>query len=161
MSYKTWRALGLICFLLCLAIADLGTLGVAGFARRAEVAQQNSTEIEFITADELKTRVAKNEPVTIIDVRGSSTVLDNDNKIKGAIYVKLRKLKSRLGLPPLKDVPRNREVVTYCACPSDESSIRAAQVLLQSGFKRVRVLKGGWPSWKKANGQVEPLSKAM
>ena len=88
-------------------------------------------------------------------------MLDNDNKIKGAIYVKLRKLRSRLGLPPLKDVPRNREVVTYCACPNDESSIRAAQTLLQSGFKRVRVLKGGWLAWKKANGQVEPLSKVM
>ena len=160
MSCKTWRAWGLIFFLICLAIADLGTRGAAGFAR-TEVAQQNSAEIQFITADELKTRVAKNEPVTIIDVRGSSTMLDNDNKIKGAIYVKLRKLRSRLGLPPLKDVPRNREVVTYCACPNDESSIRAAQTLLQSGFNRVRVLKGGWLAWKKANGQVEPLSKVM
>ena len=160
MSFKTWCARVFICCLICLSIADLGTPGVVGFPR-AEVARQSSAEIQFITADELKTRVAQNEPVTIIDVRGSSTMLDNDNKIKGAIYVKLRKLKSRLGLPPLKDVPRNREVVTYCACPNDESSIRAAQMLLESGFKRVRVLKGGWLTWRKANGQVEPLSKVM
>ena len=160
MSLFTWRTRRLIPCLICLAISALGTPAAADFDR-AEGAQQNSAEIQFITADELKTRIAKNELVTIIDVRGSSTMLDNDNKIKGAVYVKLRKLKSRLLLPPLKDVPRNREVVTYCACPNDESSVSAAQVLLESGFKRVLVLKGGWLMWRKANGPVEPLSKVM
>jgi rhodanese-related sulfurtransferase len=145
-------------FILSLAIAAVGT---SEAFTSAQVAQPNSNAIQFVTAEELKVRVARNEPVTIIDVRGSSGLLENDNKIKGAVYVKLRRLKSRLGLPPLKDVPRDQEVVTYCACPNDESSIRAAEVLLESGFKRVRVLKGGWVTWKKSNGQVEPLSKVM
>jgi rhodanese-related sulfurtransferase len=120
-----------------------------------------AAEIQFVTAEELKSKISNNEPVAIIDVRSTSGLLDGDNKIKGAVYVKLRRLKSRLGLPPLKDVPRNREIVTYCACPNDESSIRAAQVLLDSGFTRVRVLKGGWVTWKKINGQVEPLSRVQ
>lgn len=145
-------------FILSLAIAHVGT---SGAFTSAQTAQPNSTAIQFVTAEELKAKVARNEPLAIIDVRGSSGLLENDNKIKGAIYVKLRRLKSRLGLPPLKDVPRDQEVVTYCACPNDESSIRAAQVLLESGFKRVRVLKGGWANWKRSNGQVEPMSKVM
>ena len=158
MSFKKWGALACILFLTCLLIAKVGTYNVAAFAR-GEVASQNPSETEFITADELKAKLAKNEPVTIIDVRGASGSLDD--KIKGAVYVKLRRLKSRLAFPPLRDVPRNREVVTYCACPNDESSVKAAQVLRESGFKRVRVLKGGWVVWKKANGQVEPMARGM
>jgi rhodanese-related sulfurtransferase len=160
MRSKTCRTLACICFLMCLTVVEVGTEGAAAFSP-GQVAQASSPAIQFVTAEELKAKVAKKEPVTIIDVRGSSTLLENDNKIRGAIYVKLRRLKSRLVLPPLRDVPRSREVVTYCACPNDESSIRAAQVLLDSGFQRVRVLKGGWVTWKKSNGQVEPMSRVM
>lgn len=145
--------------LLCLSLIGFAAAGIGASAQGG--APQVGAPVQFVTAEELKAKLAKSEPVTIIDVRGSSTLAANDNKIKGAVYVKLRKLKSRLGMPPLRDVPRDREVVTYCACPNDESSIHAAQMLLESGFKRVRVLKGGWVTWKRANGQVEPLSKVM
>jgi len=125
------------------------------------LAQSKPEDVHFVTAEELKAKISRNDPVAIIDVRATSGLLESDNKIKGAVYVKLRRLRSRLGMPPLKDVPRNREVVTYCACPNDEASIRAAQVLIEAGFTRVRVLKGGWVTWKKVNGQVEPLAKVM
>jgi rhodanese-related sulfurtransferase len=157
MKYGAWACMF---FLICLATASVGTDNVAVLAR-GDVTQQNASEMEWITADELKGKLAQNQPVTIIDVRGSSGLLNDDNKIKGAVYVKLRRLKYRLGFPPLSNVPRNREVVTYCACPNDESSIKAAQVLRESGFKRVRVLKGGWVVWKKANGQIEPMARGM
>ena len=121
----------------------------------------SAAEVQFVSAEELKAKIAKNEPVAIIDVRATSGLAEADNKIKGAVYVKLRRLKSRLMLPPLKDVPRDREVVTYCACPNDEASIRAAEVLQSAGFSRVRVLKGGWVNWKKMKGQVEPLAKVL
>ena len=78
---------------------------------------------------------------------------------KGAIHFKVRKIKSRLNYAPLKDLPKDREIVTYCACPNDESSITAAQVLQASGFKRVRVLQGGWNEWLRAKGPVEPRVK--
>jgi rhodanese-related sulfurtransferase len=123
--------------------------------------QTNSSNAELITAEELKAKIAGNEPVTIIDVRETSSYVGSDNKIKGAIHLKVRRLQYRLSFPPLKDVPRDSEVVTYCACPNDESSIQAAQILLQSGFKRVRILKGGWRMWLKVNGQLEPKPKGM
>ena len=123
--------------------------------------QTNTDQTEFITAEELKAKVARNEPVTIIDVRETSSYVGSDNKIKGAIHLKVRRLQYRLSFPPLKDVSRASEVVTYCACPNDESSIQAAQILLQSGFKRVRILKGGWRMWLKVNGQLESKPKGM
>ena len=123
--------------------------------------QLKTSEVQLISAEELKAKVAKKEPVTIIDVRAASSYADSDTKIKGAIHVKLRKLKYRLGFLPLKNVPRDREVVTYCACPSEETSILAAQVLLDSGFKRVRALKGGWQEWLKASGQLESKPRGL
>ena len=124
------------------------------------VQAQTPPAVETITAEELKAKLAGNEPVMIIDVRSPQGYAASANTIKGAIHFKGRKLKSRLKYAPLKDLPKDREIVTYCACPTDESSISAAQVLQASGFKRVRVLQGGWNEWLKAKGPVEPRAKA-
>jgi rhodanese-related sulfurtransferase len=123
--------------------------------------QVKSSEIQFMTAEELKTKVTKNQPVTIIDVRASEAFADSNRKIKGAIHVKLRRLRYRLAFAPLNSVARDSEVVIYCACPNDELSIQAAQVLMDSGFKRVRALKGGWRAWLKLKGPVESASKGI
>ncbi len=125
------------------------------------IAATTTQSVEFITIDELKAKVSANSPVTIIDVRSADGYSDSSEKIKGAIHVKVRRLRSRLAFPPLKDVPRDREVVTYCACPAEESSIEAAKILLASGFKNVRALKGGWQGWLKANGPVESKPRGM
>lgn len=123
------------------------------------VQAQTPPAVNMITVEELKTKMAANQPVTIIDVRSSEGYAASTTTIKGSIHFKVRKLKYRLAYPPLKDVPKDREVVTYCACPKDESSIAAAQILQASGFTRVRVLQGGWTEWQRANGPVEPKPK--
>jgi len=132
---------------------------VVGLTAIAAHAQNAAPAVEMISADELKAKVTGNQPVTIIDVRSSEGYAAATTTVKGAIHFKLRKLKYRLAYPPLKDVPRDREVVTYCACPKDQSSIAAAQILQASGFKRVKVLQGGWQEWLRANGPVEPRPK--
>lgn len=113
-------------------------------------------QIGTITAEELKAKMNNNDPVTIIDVRGSEGYAASATTIKGAFHFKLRRIKSRLKYAPLRDLPKDREIVTYCACPADESSITAAQTLQEAGFTRVRVLKGGWTEWLKAKGPVQP-----
>jgi len=123
------------------------------------VAQKAAAAADFMSAEQLKAKLARNEPVTIIDVRDTDSYLNN-NKIKGSIHVKLRRLSYRLTMAPLKNAPRDREIVTYCACPRDEASIRAAQILTDAGFTRVRVLQGGWQMWLRANGQTEPRPRA-
>lgn len=121
--------------------------------------QAQTPAVDMISADELKAKLAGNQPVMIIDVRGSEAYASATTTIKGAIHFKTRKLKSRLAYPPLKDLPKDREIITYCSCPKDESSIAAAQILQASGFKRVRVLQGGWQEWLRVNGPVEPRTK--
>jgi rhodanese-related sulfurtransferase len=155
MVFKQWSA---CLFVLCLVLA-----GARAFATPPQplVNPQTPAQVQFVTAEELKGKLARKEPVTVIDVRSSGDFSDSENKIKGSIHVKVRKLKSRLALPPLKNIARDSEVVTYCACPNDEASIRAAQELMDAGFKRVRALKGGWVAWKKTNGQVESRPRGL
>ena len=120
---------------------------------------QQQPPVNMITAEELKAKMANNQPVTIIDVRSSEGFANSGTTVKGSTHYKLRKLKYRLQFPPFKNLPRDSEIVTYCACPKDESSIAAAQILQSSGFTRVRVLQGGWTEWLKANGPVQPRAK--
>jgi rhodanese-related sulfurtransferase len=112
--------------------------------------------VAMITVEELKAKMNNNDPVTLIDVRGAEGYAASQTTIRGAFHFKLRRIKSRLKYAPLKDLPKDREIVTYCACPADESSISAAQTLQEAGFTRVRVLKGGWSEWVKAKGPVQP-----
>lgn len=121
---------------------------------------QTDPAVQMISAEELKTKMSSNQPLMIIDVRSSEGYANSGNTVKGAIHFKVRRLKARLAFPPLKDLPKDREIITYCACPNDESSIAAAQILQANGFKRVRVLQGGWREWLKANGPVEPRARS-
>lgn len=159
MSCKKWVA-WMFLFLSTYATAG-GAAGTSPRAIQTKTDRENPFNAEVIDAEELKAKIARNEPVTIVDVRDTRSYVDSNGQIKGSIYVKLRRLRYRLSLPPLKNVSRDSEVVTYCACPHDEASVRAAQILQDAGFKRVRVLKGGWQMWLKVNGQVESRPKAI
>ena len=137
------------------SILALIAVGLTAIAVQA----QDAPNVSMISADELKTKVTSNHPVTIIDVRSSEGYAASSTTIKGALHFKVRKLRSRLTYPPFKDLPRDREIITYCACPKDQASIAAAQILQAAGFKRVKVLQGGWQEWLRVSGPVEPRVK--
>lgn len=130
--------------------------GVFHKSRTMRAHAQQTPVIRMIRVEELKAKLNNNETVTIIDVRGAEAYAASRRTIKGAFHFKLRRLKSRFKFAPLKDLPKDREIVTYCACPKDESSISAAQIFQEAGFKRVNVLQGGWNEWIKNNGPVQP-----
>ena len=52
-------------------------------------------------------------------------------------------------------LPRDREIVLYCTCPSEASAARVAKILMNHGFKRVRPLFGGLDAWIAAGYAVE------
>jgi hypothetical protein len=66
-------------------------------------------EIERITVEELKAKLAKREPVTIIDSRSSSSYESSEAKIKGSVRIASDEVEARL-----KEIPRDKEVVVYC-----------------------------------------------
>ena len=109
-----------------------------------------SEEAERITVDELKSKFDRNEQLVIIDVRGGDYDT-SQTRIKGAIRIAPGEIEARL-----KDIPRDKEVITYCACSTDGGSVKAARILRSNGFTRARALKGGWNAWNQAGGAVEP-----
>jgi rhodanese-related sulfurtransferase len=119
-------------------------------AQEAGTIQPVKEEIQLISVNELKTAIAKNETVIILDVRGRDFDT-SPTKIKGAIRVTPGELEAHL-----KDLPNDKVIVTYCACPTDGGSIKAAMELQARGYKKARVLKGGWNAWNQSGGQVEP-----
>ena len=54
----------------------------------------------------------------------------------------------------LKDLPRDRDIILYCTCPSEASAARVAKMLMNHGFKRVRPLYGGLDAWVAAGYAV-------
>jgi rhodanese-related sulfurtransferase len=81
------------------------------------------------------------EPV-IVDVRSTTARELEPRWIPGAMHVPIPDV-ARL----LKELPRDREIILYCTCPSEASAARVAKVLMNHGFKRVRPLHGGLDAW--------------
>jgi rhodanese-related sulfurtransferase len=137
--------------LLLMAAALLSWQSAYGQQLAADAkAEPADAEVERITVDELKSKLAKNESLIIIDVRGSDYDA-SDSRIKGAMRIAPAELKAHLG-----DIPRDREIVTYCACATDGGAMKAAKLLKENGFKQVRALRGGWNAWRESGGAVEP-----
>lgn len=128
----------------------------SGLAANEAPNAQASDEVEFqrITVEQLKEKIAKNEPVTIIDARSDGSYNESDKQIKGAIRLTVDDIQAHI-----KELPRDREIVAYCTCPTEHTSGRAAQILMANGFTKVLALKGGWDAWVKDGGQVEPKKK--
>ncbi|MEA3106523.1 MAG: hypothetical protein QOI88_1128 [Gammaproteobacteria bacterium] len=88
------------------------------------------------------------EPI-IVDVRSSTARALEPRWIPGALHVPLEEIAKHI-----KDLPRDRDIVLYCACPSEASAARVARVLMNHGFKKVRPLHGGLEAWRAAGYAV-------
>jgi rhodanese-related sulfurtransferase len=86
----------------------------------------------------------------IIDVRSNTARALEPRWIPGAVHVSMQDVAQRL-----KDLPRDREIIVYCTCPSEASAARVAKILMNHGFKRVRPLHGGLEAWVAAGYAVE------
>jgi len=85
----------------------------------------------------------------IIDVRSATARELEPRWIPGAVHVPLQDVAHRL-----KELPRDRDVILYCTCPSEASAARVAKILMNQGFKRVRPLLGGLDAWVAAGYAV-------
>ena len=102
----------------------------------------------IITVDELRGRLEVDPRPFIIDV-GSSLAHGTRAHIPGA------KLLDLDAIARIDDLPEDRDIVLYCACPNEESARRAAHLLMKKGYRRVRPLIGGIDAWSAAGHPVE------
>ena len=82
-------------------------------------------------------------PPFVVDLRHPLDYLPDPRVIPGAVRI------SPVDLAASSDrIPRDRDVVLYCTCPSEETSARVARQLLRMGVHRVRPLRGGFEGWR-------------
>jgi rhodanese-related sulfurtransferase len=84
-----------------------------------------------------------NIPPFIVDLRHPLDYLPDPRVLPGAVRVSPSDLTSHQKL-----LPRDRDVILYCTCPSEETSGKVALQLHKFGINRVRPLRGGFEQWR-------------
>jgi membrane protein DedA with SNARE-associated domain/rhodanese-related sulfurtransferase len=102
-----------------------------------------------ITVAELYELIQNGAAPLIIDVRSATARALEPHWIPGALHISLPDVGVHL-----KDLPRDRDIILYCTCPSEASAARVAKTLMSHGFKRVRPLHGGLEAWVAAGHTV-------
>jgi rhodanese-related sulfurtransferase len=81
----------------------------------------------------------------IVDLRHPLDYLPDPRVLPGAVRI------GPAELAALADqIPRDRDIILYCTCPSEETSAKVAMQLHRLGITRVRPLRGGFDGWKQA-----------
>jgi membrane protein DedA with SNARE-associated domain/rhodanese-related sulfurtransferase len=135
------------------ALAAFGLLLLAAyFTWRLRVRRRAARKLNAprVAVEELKTLIDRGEAPLVVDVRGPTARRVDPRRIPTAIAVELAAIKEgRI------DLPRDREIVLYCACPGEAGAAHAARWLLARGYERVRPLLGGLQAWVVAGHPVE------
>jgi len=108
-------------------------------------------EATRVTVDEISERMSRGELFTFVDSRNMEAWGGADKKLLGAVRVTADEVAEHLN-----EIPRDRAVITYCTCPNEASSARAALTLMENGYKSVHPLYGGFDAWQKAGLPVDP-----
>jgi rhodanese-related sulfurtransferase len=133
------------------AAAGLGAYIVWKYVQRRRF--YHYLAIARITPEEVYARIEASEDLVILDVRNPFELEFEPRTIPGALHIPLQHLDDQH-----HRIPRDREVVLCCNCPSEMSSARAALLLKRKGITRVRPLAGGLQAWFEKPFPVESLS---
>jgi rhodanese-related sulfurtransferase len=107
-----------------------------------------------ITAEALHVLLASNQEVLVIDVRQPLDLLGDSVIIAGAQWLAPDEVRANPSL-----LPKERDLIVYCTCPSDKTSRIILRRALAKGFLRIKLLKGGLDSWRANGFPVEPYKK--
>ena len=113
-------------------------------------------ELHSITPEALHTLLTSEQEILLYDVRLPLDLLANSEIIPGATRIPPREL---LENPLL--IPKEKDSVVYCTCPSDKTSrviLRRAQGMQ---FLRMKFLRGGLAGWKAKGYPVERYEKSF
>lgn len=108
-----------------------------------------------ISVHELNDMMSRGQDPVVLDVRTAAHRRLDGRQIPGAHPVDLDALESTL-----ERVPRDGEVVVYCACPNEATAAKVALKLRSRGFRHVRPLGGGIDAWASAGLAVERIARS-
>ena len=100
-------------------------------------------KISRITPEELKEKMDAGEDILVVDVRHSIDFQANPKTIPGALHIDAADLEEAYEV-----IPRDREIVLFCACPNEVTAARLALLLRDKGITRIRPLSEGYEGWR-------------
>jgi membrane protein DedA with SNARE-associated domain/rhodanese-related sulfurtransferase len=100
-------------------------------------------KIARISPEELKEKIDAGEDILVVDLRHSLDFDANPETIPGALHVDAAELEEAYEV-----IPRDREIVLFCACPNEVTAARLALLLRSKGITRIRPLSGGYEGWR-------------
>jgi membrane protein DedA with SNARE-associated domain/rhodanese-related sulfurtransferase len=101
-------------------------------------------KIARITPEELKEKLDAGEDIIIVDLRHALDFDANPETIPGALHVDAAELEEAYEV-----IPRDREIVLFCACPNEVTAARLALLLRSKGITQIRPLAEGYDGWRK------------
>jgi len=130
----------------------LGIIGffVARLIRRRIILQELAAA--RLEPQELKKQLDAGEPVYIVDLRHPLELLPDPFTLPGAVLLSPDSLASRH-----VEIPRDRDIVLFCTCPSEATAAKTALTLHKLGIERVRPLRGGYDEWKRLGYPLDPV----
>lgn len=133
--------------LLLLGLLFVGLVSWRYIRQRLMVAEMRMARI---FPDELKARIDSGDELIIIDLRHRLDVSLDDRTLPGALRLSPDRL-----MEQASGIPRDREVVLVCTCPSEATAARTALHLRKAGIPHVRPLYGGFDGWKERGYPLE------
>ena len=134
-------------------------LGILGFLvgrvirRRMIIKKLVAARLE---PEELKRQIDAGEPVYIVDLRHPRDLVSDPFTLAGALLFSPDTLTARH-----HEIPRDRDVVLFCNCPSEASAAKTAMTLHKLGIERVRPLRGGYDEWKRLGFPLAAVEAAL
>lgn len=105
--------------------------------------------VERVSLDYVKARL-NNPDVIIVDVRIVDGIIPTE-KVLGALVEDWEKVPEWS-----RGLSKDKEIITYCACPKEFTGAAVALELQGLGFKDVKTIEGGWNAWKAGGYPVVP-----
>jgi membrane protein DedA with SNARE-associated domain/rhodanese-related sulfurtransferase len=138
------------------ALLILGIIGfiVARMYRRRMVLRQ--LVAARLEPEELKRQLDAGDQVYIVDLRHPLELLPDPFTLPGAFHVSPEALAARA-----HEIPKDRDVVLYCTCPSEATAAKTALTLHKLGVKRVRPLRGGFDEWKRLGYPMDAIEPVI
>jgi membrane protein DedA with SNARE-associated domain/rhodanese-related sulfurtransferase len=101
---------------------------------------------------DLKKQLDAGEKVFIVDLRHPLELLPDPFMLPGALHFSPDALTAHH-----LEIPRDRDIVLYCTCPSEATAARTAMILFKLGIERVRPLRGGFDEWKRLGFPLDAI----
>jgi membrane protein DedA with SNARE-associated domain/rhodanese-related sulfurtransferase len=106
--------------------------------------------------EELNRQLNAGEEVFIVDLRHPLELVNDPFTLPGARHFAPGALTERH-----REIPRDRDIVLFCSCPSEATAAKTAMTLHNLGIERVRPLRGGYDEWKRLGFPLDAVLPAL